>query len=442
MKILWVCNTILPQAAEYLNMEGTNKEGWIAGLAERLLREQGDYQVELAVACPMYGGSEKQKWLITGVDGAQAFWQYGFKEDVDHPETYDKNLGEELKKIIEDFQPDLVHCFGTEYPHTLALTKVCDKDKLLIGFQGVCSKLEEVYYADLPEKVIKRVTFRDFLKQDSIRMQKEKFKKRSISEEEAIKAAKHVTGRTVLDKSYALKYNPDIQYHFMNETLRSVFYQGAWSPETCEPHSIMISQGDYPLKGLHYVLKAMPMILELYPDARLYVAGNPIVRPKNLMGALKISSYGKYIMELLEQWKLKDKVVFLGKLNGTQMRERMLLSNVFVCASAAENSPNSLGEAMLLGVPCVTAWVGGVLTVFEDGVDGIAYPGYGAEVYRKVSDPETAQAKMLAQAVIEMWQDEEGMVTYGKNASAHAGITHDGQKNFKRLLEIYREIVG
>ena len=284
MKVLWVCNTILPRAAEYLNMEGTNKEGWIAGLAERLLREQGGYPVELAVACPMAGSEEKQKWLIPGVDGAQDFWQYGFKEDVDHPETYDKNLGEELKKIMEDFQPDVVHCFGTEYPHTLALTKVCDKDKLLIGFQGVCSKLEEVYYADLPEKVIKRVTFRDFLKRDSIRMQKEKFKKRSISEVAAIKAAKHVTGRTVLDKSYALRYNPDIQYHFMNETLRPVFYQGSWSQENCEPHSIFISQGDYPLKGLHYVLKAMPMILEQYPDARLYVAGNPIVRSKNLWG--------------------------------------------------------------------------------------------------------------------------------------------------------------
>ena len=62
MKVLWVCNTILPRAAEYLNMEGTNKEGWIAGLAERLLREQGGYPVELAVACPMAGSEEKQTW--------------------------------------------------------------------------------------------------------------------------------------------------------------------------------------------------------------------------------------------------------------------------------------------------------------------------------------------------------------------------------------------
>ena len=33
-------------------------------------------------------------------------------------------LEEELHRITEDFSPDVIHCFGTEYPHTLAVCRV------------------------------------------------------------------------------------------------------------------------------------------------------------------------------------------------------------------------------------------------------------------------------------------------------------------------------
>ena len=42
------------------------------------------------------------------------------------------------------------------------------------------------------------------------------------------------------------------------------------------------------------------------------------------------------------------------------MCDRYLKSNLFVCCSAIENSPNSLGEAQLLGMPYVASFVGGV----------------------------------------------------------------------------------
>ena len=57
------------------------------------------------------------------------------------------------------------------------------------------------------------------------------------------------------------------------------------------------------------------------------------------------------------------------------MKERYLKSGLFVCCSAIENSPNSLGEAMLLGLPCVTADVGGIKSIFDADKDGIMYAG-------------------------------------------------------------------
>ncbi len=440
MKILWVCNQVLPMAAEYLGMEVSNKEGWLTGLADMILQNESDSRPKLAVAFPVLKEEGEKKWLVPVKGQDSSLLCYGFWEDTIHPEKYAPTLEAELKAIVEEFKPDVVHCFGTEYAHTLAITRVCDKSKVLIGMQGLCKLYAERYLADLPQRVINRVTFRDWLKKDSILQQEQKFVERGRREVEAIKNTGHVTGRTWIDKDFATRTNQDVTYHFMNETLRSNFYEGAWDVKTCEKHSIFLSQGDYPIKGLHYMLKAMPAILKVYPDAKVYVAGNSIANYKTLKEKIKISSYGKYIYELIKKNKLQDKVIFLGRMNAGEMKEQFLKSHLFVCPSVIENSPNSLGEAMLLGMPCVTARSGGISSIFEDGEDGIAYPAYGASVYEKEADKEQAQANRLAQAVLQMWGEEEKIPKYTQNAAKHARITHDGRTNYERLLEIYSSI--
>ncbi len=442
MRILWICNIMLPMVAEYLGRPASNKEGWLTGLADLILQNRSDNHIELAIAFPVTDVSEEEKLMVPTKEPENSLICYSFAEDVNHPECYSQAMEKRLKEIVEDWKPDVVHCFGTEYPHTLAATRVYPGDKILLGIQGSCALYAKCYYADLPERVTGRVTFRDFLKKDSICRQQEKFVQRGTYELEAIRGAGHVTGRTHWDKAFTNETNPKAEYHFMNETLRSNFYEGSWQEEHCEPYSIFLSQGDYPIKGLHYMLKAMPQILKEYPQAKVYVAGNCVTNHKTWKDKLKLSSYGKYILELIEDEKLTDKVVFLGRMNAAQMKERFLKSHLFVCPSAIENSPNSLGEAMLLGVPCVTSRVGGVASVFEDGVDGITYPGYGDPCYREESSPLKAQAKQLAQAVIRIWSDEEQRRSFTAHAVAHAKRTHDGQANYKRLIEIYKEIVS
>lgn len=429
MRILWICNIMLPTIAKHLNKETNVKEGWITGLCEQVLFNSDDNEIELGVCFPadaVLQGYHEQ--ITVDVQGKQSkLHAYAFVEDTTRPDKYDKNLEPELKKIFDNFKPDLIHCFGTEYPHTLAAVKVCpDRDKILLGIQGICFALAEAYFADLPKNVCKRFLFRDLLKWDNISIQYKKFYRRGLMEKEAFKLAHNVTGRTRWDKQKATEVNPEVNYHFMNETLRPQFYSGQWSYENCKPHSIFLSQGDYPIKGLHYVLWALPKILQEYPDTHIYVAGQSIIRYNTLKEKLKISSYGKYLLKQIEELKLQDKVTFLGRLNAEEMKEQYLSSNLFLCPSILENSPNSLGEAMLLGVPCVAANVGGIPSLFSEK-EGILFEG--------------GNPNALADAVLTMWQDENRLHEYTSNARARALCNHDADANYHTLVQIYNNML-
>ncbi len=452
MKVLWLCNVMLPMIAEQLNKEASNKEGWLSGLANVVLQNREQNGIELSIAFPapddMLGEGENlfEKTLTLLGEPIRCF---GFREDVINSERYDVSLEDSMRRIAESVQPEVVHCFGTEFAHTLAMCRVFpDKNRLLITIQGLCAVYANVYFADLPEKVINSVSFRDFLKKDSMKEQQVKFAKRGEHEIEAIRLVKNVGGRTPWDLHYTREWNPQVRYFEMNETLRSDFYEANWEEKNCVPHSIFLSQGDYPIKGLHYMLLAMPEILEKFPDAQVFVAGQSIVNYETLLHKIKICAYGKYLRKLMSQNGLEEKVHILGKLTGEQMKERYLKSHLFVCPSAIENSPNSLGEAMLLGMPCVSANVGGVSGIFTDGEDGILYEGCksAANSYDGVMQDMLGENRLqeishnLAQAVIAMWSDEEQMKTYCRNAKAHASRNHDREMNYAKTVAVYTEI--
>ncbi len=449
MRILWLCNTMIPMIAQQLGLGSTQKEGWISGLCDTVMGKQKENKITLAIAFPLPEGLDffQETFEIKG----NILICYGFHEDTGRPELYDVGLEEQMRRITEDFNPDVIHCFGAEYPHTYAMCEAYqDKKRLLIGIQGICSRYAEVYFSDLPQKVIETVTLRDFLKNDSIKKQQQKFEARGRIESKAIKLAGNIAGRTQWDREYAKEENPEAQYYVLNETLRPNFYTEEWMEENCEPYSIFISQGDYPIKGLHYMLAALPRILEEYPMTRVYVAGNQIAKYQTWKEKCKISSYGKYLYDFMKRRGLEDKVIFLGMLDAEQIKEQYLKSNLFVCCSSIEISPNSLGEAMLLGMPCISDDVGGIQSIFTGGADGILYKG----LHKKHKNNNTCYAKadgedylnknaeMLADAIIEMWSDRKQQKEYCKNARIHAKKTHDKEKNYLDLIEIYSNIIS
>ncbi|MBE5879934.1 MAG: glycosyltransferase family 4 protein [Lachnospiraceae bacterium] len=439
MRVLWVCNRCLPVVAAEINMDAGNKEGWLAGLSERILEEKNG-ELTLGVCFP--AKKEMEHW-----QGEFALHAYAFYEDTSKPELYNDKLEARMREIVADFKPDVVHIFGTEFPHTLAMVKAFDRpERTLIGIQGMCTLLADAYLIGLPEQIVKRSTLRDMIKSDSIIEQQKKFYKRGMFEQKALSLTGNVTGRTDLDKEYSMKCNPRVKYFFMNETLRSNFYQGNWSSKNCEKHSVFVSQGDYPIKGLHLMLQAFPAILDEYPDAKIYVAGNCITGDESISKKIKIASYGKYLKELMEKSGIQDKVIFLGNLNAEAMKEQFLKCNVYVSCSTMENSPNSVGEAMLLGVPVVASNVGGVSSILTDMEEGILYEATNikelSHAVLKVFDAYEYEdpSKMRPMRVKE--EDVARVRTLPIKARERAYETHNPAKNYKRLMEIYEEICG
>ena len=422
MKVLWVCNIMLPEIAKALGREAEPVGGWMSGLLQGLLHlRQEDTYPEIAVA-----------YLECGQENVQGragdIIYYGFSQKEMILLQYDKEVEDRFRWIMDDFKPDIVHIFGTEYMHSLAAVRAFgNPNRTVIGIQGLLSAYAEHFMADVPLWVQKGRTFRDIVKRDNLIHQRNSFYIRSSFEREALLHVSHIIGRTDWDKACTEQINPKAAYHFCNEILRGSFYENRWQIDKIEPYSIFVSQGSYPIKGLHFMLKAMPKILERYPQAKLYVAGGNIVKRDTPQDKMRMSSYGKYICQLIDSLKLEGHVFFTGFLDETLMCDRFLRANVFVSPSSIENSPNSVGEAMLLGMPVVSSDVGGVKNMLTHEREGYIYQ---ADAWY-----------MISYYVNKIFEDPDLAVRLGEAAREKALTTHNPTKNSQRMLEIYKSMM-
>lgn len=417
MKVLWICNLMPAFLAEAVGIAGTNKEGWIVGALDTLRAHD---EIELAVAFP---AKTEEPFHGETEDGIT---YYGFIEDSDHPEQYDAALEASLGMICDEFHPEVIHVFGTEFPHTLAMLRIQEwKKRVIVHLQGVMRECAAVYLADLPQDVTERATFRDVVRKDSLWRQLEKYEQRAKHEEEALQLAQYACGRTAFDKEFLESVNPGCTYFSMNETLRSAFYSGAWEAAKATPHRIVMSQGNIPLKAVHHMIEALPQIREKYPDAELYVAGDNVVRESGMVNRLKLSEYGLYLRDLMDRLGVTDAVHFIGQQNEMQMKEMYLDAHAYVLPSMVENSPNSLGEAMLLGVPCIASRVGGIPSMAEEG---------------EVAFFEAGDVDDLAAKVLRVFDDEEYALTLSAAGHKRAVLTFDKEANYRMLCWIYETV--
>lgn len=414
MKLLWLCNMAPGVVKEIL----TGKVGSGGLWMDHVLKDLRQQDLHIHILCP---GNGKRGEL----DETSSFASF----PTGLPYEYQKETEDFFLRELKTYEPDVIHIWGTEYAHTLAMVNAAQQLNLLdhtaVSIQGLCFVYAGHFAEGVPETVQRQYTLRDLIRRDNIRSQQKKFALRGALEVEALKKVRHVIGRTDWDYACVRQLNPSVAYHFCNETLREDFYQDSWQYDACQPHRVFASSCTYPVKGFHYLLEAFGEIVKEYPDAALAVPGRSFL-PKSTGEALRQNGYERYLAKLAKQYHLEGKLEFLGRLSGEEMKAEYLKANVFAMPSTIENSPNSLGEAMLLGVPCVSAHVGGVANLMTHGTEGYLY--------------QPSASYMLAHYIREVFEKKEKAEEMGRAAAEHAAKTHDPEKNLRDLLNIYRAL--
>lgn len=415
MNIVWVINNEIPFIQSENGLKFVN-EGWITGM----LLAIKDYCNNLKITI-LYPQNISKSNIYKTIDEINTIGYYRNW----NPVKYNKKLELKFREIINEIKPDVIHIMGTEYPHTYSVCMACKDlgilNKVVISIQGLVSKCSLKYTSGLPNSVIYSYTIRDLIK-GNIYCDMMMFKKRGIYEEKALKITNNVIGRTEWDYASVTQLNNNVNYHFNNEVLRKSFYGKKWEYNKCNKYTIFISQGGYPIKGLHYAIRALSIVKKKYPNVKLIVAGHNILK----IPFYKKNGYSNYIAKMIKKFNLTDNIEFTGLLSEEQMLNEYLKANVFVSSSTLENSPNSLGEAMILGVPSISSDVGGVKNFIEHQINGYIYP--------------CDEPYMLAHYIMEYFEKPLISIEMGKRALTRAKEIFNRKNNAIKLESIYKQI--
>jgi len=149
-------------------------------------------------------------------------------------------------------------------------------------------------------------------------------------------------------------------------------------------NTILFVGGLYRMKGLEFLLRAMPMVKEEVPDTHLVVVGDG---PDRL-----------FLQTVSREVKCSDYVSFLGFVPHSSIARHFQHATVFCLPSLSEAFGVSILEAMASGKPVVATSVGGIAHVVQHG--GILVP--------------PRSSKALASALITLLKDSSLRREMGK----------------------------
>ncbi len=417
MRILWTSLVEFPPLSKHLGKIPPAHCGWLYSSAITAINVIPD--LELGVLVYSYG-NKFEKHIVEGIT-------YYLIPSADMSRISSQQI-DYCRRAINDFIPDIIHLHGTEYSLASAVCEANEKTvPIVANIQGLA--IPYARYADgglsFKDKIL-NITPLDFFKGTFILNSKHSFKLRAKCEEYVLKNICYVVGRTDWDKSHAISINPGLRYFFMNETLRDSFYEEPkWDLSRCKRHSIFVSNSGSPLKGAHQMIKALPIILRHYPDTIVRFCGSSVMN-NDFNSLIRMQGYHLYLRRLVKKMKLENSVEFLGQLSEIEMKQAFLDANVYVMPSAIENSPNSLCEAQILGVPTVASYVGGTPNLIADNATGFLYR------YEEI--------EQLAQIVIALFEKDD-FKELSSSEIAVASERHNKVNNAQTLKEIYTSIL-
>ena len=414
MRVLWIGGSGLYVPSQQ-GRSGYNGGGWVASVQKELMQHDN---ITLGISfckdgeptkvvqdgvvyypIPHHTKSKKDKILdlfkLNDATRDEVLWPY-----YEH----------KFKEVIEDFKPDVIHIFGSELYHGLA-ARVAGNIPMVLHIQGLLSLY---IYILLPPGFSRReyIMSGNGLQGKFHHLQYLAYWKRSVYREKAIlNAVPYVIGRTEWDRQAMAVLNPKAKYYYGGEILRDVFYE-ARERQIPKVPTITTTISFPTYKGYDVILKVANILKnELHLNFQWNVYGN--IDPDFMEKHIGLSHQDL-------------NVNLCGVASAETLRDALLSSTMYFHSSYIENSPNSVGEAQMVGVPVVASRVGGTDSMVEHGKTGFLYP---------VTDPYIA-----AYYIKRLIDNKEENMAIGKKAREFALVRHDKKQIVKELLDVYEQI--
>jgi glycosyltransferase involved in cell wall biosynthesis len=411
MKILWLTNTPSNASQEF----GHNSfgGGWISSL-ETLLTERSDHRLGV---CFFYNGVLFKKLKKGNVD----YFGVPIKKGnaisrvlMRHFARLEDDESAYFNEVMDEFKPDLIHVFGTESGYGKILMN--RSEKVLFNIQGLLVPISNNYFplGFSRIKILSWCNFNSILRGITPLHDFRIFKKKAIREDTIIKFWKYFIGRTDWDRNYIHLINPKAKYFHCEEMLRSEFFSNEWSQpsELTKDNLIVIGTTISPnlYKGLDLIYK----VLEVMEGYKICW---------KIFGVDEEDFINQISLRVATNGKKNTNIHFYGMLNASELINQLKTCHFFVHPSYIDNSPNSVCEAMMLGMPVLSSSVGGIKTLVKNEETGILFNPY--------------DSYDLAGLLVHLFNNFEKAKQMGLNARQVAMKRHSPQAIISQLNSIY-----
>ncbi|MDA3884316.1 MAG: glycosyltransferase family 4 protein [Candidatus Delongbacteria bacterium] len=410
MKVLWLSP---------IEIGGNVSIGsWVASLAKKIIEFEN---VELHIAFKSKNIILEKKEigkLTTWSVPSKAFSKYKvflsniFRIDLD------KNISKIFGKVVKQVNPDIIQVFGTE--SDLGTVMYETDIPLVFHIQSVYHVYDYKYFSGITINDIEK--FSSIKSKLLFRKYTHQYHKKKLvvkREKDYYSKAKFFLGRTDWDKRCASILSPQAKYFHCDETIRKEFFDVKWNKKFDNSNiNIVTIIGGAPYKGLETIIESMKL-LESRSNYKI------------TWRIIGLEEYHESVLICKRKYKniISENLKFSGRIESAKdIANIMLNSDMYVHPSHIENSPNSICEAMVLGMPIIATATGGVFSLLEDNVSGLLIQD---------GDPWS-----MAGAVIELYRDRENALSISNNAHLVGIERHNAEKISRNLLKIYSEILN
>lgn len=335
----------------------------------------------------------------------------GYKREV-------TNHYSKVQKVIDEFQPDIIHLFGIENELADLLGKT--SIPVIVHLQGMLGPCNNAFFpvGFNNSSFVWPPSISESIFRNGYIFAKNSIVVRSRLEEQNFKNVKYCMGRTAWDRMVSSMLSFDSVYFHIDEVLRDEFYDnaGRWAKKG-DGFVITSTISDTVYKGLDVILKTASLLKRI----------SNITIEWRVIGIEPDCPLVSHIENILKIISADVDVRYLGIKSPQELCDLLLKSTLYVHPSYIDNSPNALCEAQILGVPVIACNVGGVGSIVKDGSTGILVPSNG--VYE------------MAFYILKLYNDAGLLSLIGHGGYEAAIARHNKEKIKADLLNAYKSIV-